>query len=254
VQTSHLPIWRLVTLSYVDVRRALRAMPMLFGCAVVIALAVQVAIQLLPQRLESGPFLGTLSGIIADAVQYFCLTPIMIAIHRFIIRGDVTRSYTVDLADEAFLPFFIWTMVLTTLWALAAGAGELLLVKKGAEHASIGLAVMIVAYAVLVWFGLRLIVLFPAIAVRAKATTPGDAFADTKGYSLRLLALIIVTFIPPIALGLLVTLALGRGIMVRGSVPFVIGDIVSALIGTLIMALGVVLASHVYLTIGRRVR
>jgi hypothetical protein len=254
VQTSHLPIWRLVTLSYVDVRRALRAMPMLFGCAVVIALAVQVATQLLPQRLESGPFLGTLSGIIADAVQYFCLTPIMIAIHRFIIRGDVTRSYTVDLADEAFLPFFIWTMVLTTLWALAAGTGELLLVKKGAEHASIGLAVMIVAYAVLVWFGLRLIVLFPAIAVRAKTTAPGDAFADTKGYSLRLLALIIVTFIPPIALGLLLTLALGRGIMVRGSVPFVIGDIVSALIGTLIMALGVVLASHVYLTIGRRVR
>jgi hypothetical protein len=249
---GRLPIWRLVTLSYVDLRRALRAMPMLFGCAVLIVLAVRVATQLLPHRLESGPIFGTLSITIAAAVEYFCLTPIMIAIHRFIIRGDITRRYTVDLADESFLPFFTWTMVLTILWSLATGASELLLLK---HHAGIiGLAIMIVAYAALVWLGLRLIVLFPSIAIQAKGTMPGDAFADTKGHSPRVLAIFVLTLVPLIAAGILVTLVLGHGIMVRGSMLFVIGDIISALIGTLVMALGVVVASHVYLAIGRTVR
>jgi hypothetical protein len=107
-------------------------MPVLFVCAALIALAVRVGAKLLPQRLESALF-GTLSGIVIDAVQYFCLTPIMIAIHRFVIRGDITRSYTVDLADEAFLPFFAWTMAFSILWTLTSGASMLLLVKPAAH-------------------------------------------------------------------------------------------------------------------------
>jgi hypothetical protein len=42
--------------------------------------------------------------------------------------------------------------------------------------------------------------------------------------------------------------------MVRGSVLSVIGDILSALIGTFVTALGVVIASHIFLAIGHPVR
>jgi hypothetical protein len=117
-----------------------------------------------------------------------------------------------------------------------------------------GLAIMIVAYAALVWVGLRLIVLFPAIAVRTEGTIPGHAFDDTKDYGPRLLAILVPAFIPPIALGLLITLGLGPGIMVRGSMLFVIGEILSALIGTFVTALGVVIAAPIFLTIGRTAR
>jgi hypothetical protein len=207
--------------------------------------------QLLPQRLESAPVFATLSGIVIDAVQYFCLTTVIIAIHRFVIRGDITRSYMVDSADEA-LPFFTLTMVLSILWALTSRASMLLLVNPAAQHAGIlSLAAIIVAYAALVWLGLRLIVLFPAIAIRAKGTVLGDAFADTKGHSPRVFAIFILAFIPPIALGLLITLGLGHGIMVRGSA---LGDIFSALIGTFVTALSVVIASHIFLAFGRTVR
>jgi hypothetical protein len=53
---------------------ARRAMPVLFVCAALIALAVDVGAQFLPPRLESAPVFSTLSGIVVDAVQYFCLT------------------------------------------------------------------------------------------------------------------------------------------------------------------------------------
>jgi hypothetical protein len=251
VPAARLPIWRLVTLSYVDLWRALRAMPVLFGCAVLIVLAVRVASQLLPHRLETGP----LSGLIEDAVRYFCLTPIMIATHRFIIRGDVTRSYTIDFADQAFWPFFAWTLVLSILFTLVDWVDLLLPGKTGAGHNAImSFAILTVIFAAAIWFSLRLIVLFPAIAVRAPGARAANALADTKGYGARLFAILFLAFIPPIVIGILITLALGRGLTVRGSVQFVIGDVTTAVMATLVQVLGVVVASHIYLAIGRTVR
>jgi hypothetical protein len=69
-----------------------------------------------------------------------------------------------------------------------------------------------------------------------------------------LLAIFILAFIPPLALGIPITLALCRAAMTPGSVPFVIGHVVSALMGTFVETLGVIIASHVYMAIGRTVR
>src|ERR1700687_815439 len=109
MQASRLPTYRLVALSYGDVWRALRAMPLLFGCTVLIILTVQVAEQLLPRRPWSGPVFEPLASVVESIVQYFFLTPVMIAIHRFIIRGDVTRNYVITLFEPSFLLFFAWT-------------------------------------------------------------------------------------------------------------------------------------------------
>lgn len=256
VTTSHLPIWRLVTLSYIDVWRALRAMPVLFAFGAMIVLAVRIVAQAVPDRFQTGPLFGSISIIVQDAVQYFCLTPIMIAIHRFIIRGDVTRSYAVDLGDAAFLPFFAWIMAISIVFSVVFGATELLAVKLGASasHAMFVTAVLLAAYAAAVWLLLRLIVLFPAIAVGAKGATAGNAFADTGGYNLRLFAIFILSFIPPIVMGVVFALLFGRGAMVRGSVLYVIQDVISAIMAVVVEAIGVVIASHAYLAIGRKVR
>jgi hypothetical protein len=146
-------------------------------------------------------------------------------------------------------------MVLSIVFALVSGAGELLGGKTGAAHLPfMTFAALMIAFVVAIWLSLRLVVLFPAIAVGAKDASASHAFAITKGYGARLFAIVMLAYFLPLAVGILIVLALGRGLMVRGSVPFVIGDIVSALNATFMETLGVVIASHVYLAIGRTVR
>lgn len=256
MQARHLPTWRLVALSYSDVWRALRAMPLLFGCAVLILLAVRVAEALLPGRPWSGPVFGTLASVLETAVQYFCLTPVMIAIHRFIIRGDVTRSYVVNPAELDFLLFFAWTMAISVLYSLVFAVNEALMVYVNAAGqtpfaALIPFVIMLIA---VTWVSMRLIVLFPAIAVGASGAMAANAFTDTQGYDLRLLAIFLLAFIPMIALSILITVALGRGIMVHDSGLSLVDGITDAVLGTIVEALGVVIASHIYLAIGRKVQ
>ena len=256
MQASHLPVWRLVALSYSDVWRALRAMPLLFGCAVLIFLAVRVVEQLLPGRTWSGPLFGTVVDVLENAVQYFCLTPVMIATHRFIIRGDVTRSYVIDPADRAFLLFFVWTMAISVLFSLVFAFSEALMTyaRIGAVSPFAALIPFPIALLAVFWLSLRLIVLFPAIAVGASGAKAANAFADTKGYDFRLIAIFLLAFMPFIAVSILVTIALGRGIMVRGSTLSVVYSMFGAVFGTIVEALGVIIASHIFLAIGRKVR
>jgi len=256
MQAGHLPVWRLVALSYSDVWRALRAMPLLFSCAILIFLAARVAEQLLPMRAWNGPVFGTLADVLENAVQYFCVAPVMIAIHRFVVRGDVTRSYVVDLADRAFLTFFAWTMAVSVLFSLVFALSEALITygRTGAISPFAALIPSLISVVAAIWLALRLIVLFPAIAVRAPGAKATNAFADTKGFGLRLIAIFLLAFIPLVAVAVLSTTALGRGIMVRGSALSVISIVFGAVLGTLVEALGVIVASHIYLAIGRRVR
>lgn len=255
MQASHLPVWRLVALSYSDVWRALRAMPLLFGCAILIFLAVHAGAELLPARTWNGPLFGTLAGVLETAVQYFCLTPVMIATHRFIIRGDVTRSYAVNL-DRTFLLFFAWTMTISVLFSLAFAFDEALMayVKATGQTPFAALIPFLIVLVAVFWLSLRLIVLFPAIAVRAPGARGGNAFADTKGYDFRLIAIFLLAFIPLIALSILVTIALGRGALVRGSALSIVYGAFGTVFATITEALGVVIASHIYLAIGRKVR
>ena len=104
------------------------------------------------------------------------------------------------------------------------------------------------------WLSLRLILLFPAIAVGASGAKAANALADTKGYDFRLIAIFLLAFIPFIAVSILVTIALGRGIMVRGSTLSVVFNVFGAVFGTVVEALGDIIASHIYLAIGRKVR
>lgn len=256
MQANHLPVWRLVALSYSDVWRSLRAMPLLFGCAVLIFLALHVGAQLLPARAWNGPVFGTFAGVLEDAVQYFCMTPVMIAIHRFIVRGDVTRSYTVDLADRAFLLFFAWTMAISVLFSLVFALSEALIMygRTGAISPFAAFIPVLITLVAVFWLSLRLIVLFPAIAVGAPGAKAGNAFADTKGYDFRLTAIFLLAFIPLIVVAVLITLALGRGVLVRGSALSIIYGAFGAVFATITEALGVVIASHIYLAIGRKVR
>lgn len=110
-------------------------------------------------------------------------------------------------------------MAISVLFSLAFAFGETLMTYMSATGRS-PLAALIpfpIALVVAFWLSLRLIVLFPAIALGAPGAKAANAFADTKGCDFRLIAILLLTFIPFIVVAILVTIALGRGAMVRGS-------------------------------------
>ena len=55
---------------------------------------------------------------IVTILYYVLITPFLIAVHRFIILGEVTHEYRLDLRDRRFLLFFGWAFVmfLMTRW------------------------------------------------------------------------------------------------------------------------------------------
>ncbi|MGB8103532.1 MAG: hypothetical protein WCF47_04585, partial [Pseudolabrys sp.] len=100
-------------------------MTMLAVFAVLIGLAIKVAEDLFPQRVWDGP-VGTALSLALGAVESFCLTPIMIAFHRFIILDEVAPGYVVDPGRPGFMAFFGWLVALSILRELVVLAQETL--------------------------------------------------------------------------------------------------------------------------------
>jgi hypothetical protein len=65
-------------------------MTMLVIFAMLIGLAIKVAEGLFPRGVWGSP-LGSALSLALGAVESFCLTPIMIAFHRFIIRAGLSN-------------------------------------------------------------------------------------------------------------------------------------------------------------------
>ncbi|MGC1855720.1 MAG: hypothetical protein WA725_03030 [Pseudolabrys sp.] len=92
-------------------------MTMLVIFAGLIGLAIKVAGDLFPRRVWGGP-LGSALSLALGAVESFCLTPIMIAFHRFIILDEVAPGYVVDPGRPGFMEFFGWLVALSILAAI----------------------------------------------------------------------------------------------------------------------------------------
>ena len=146
-----------VTLAYSDARRILRAMTMLVIFAVLIGLAIKVAEDLFPRRVWGGP-LGSALSLALGAVESFCLTPIMIAFHRFIILDEVAPGYVVDPGRPGFMEFFGWLVALSILRGLVVLTQETL-TAFGVPVLIAAIPTLVVLITVIV-LSVRLIILF----------------------------------------------------------------------------------------------
>jgi hypothetical protein len=59
--------------------------------------------------------------IIDAAAEAFFLTPLAIAIHRFVLLGEITNAYRIDTSDPWFEKFFLFALALALL-ALSPGS------------------------------------------------------------------------------------------------------------------------------------
>ena len=189
MRKRRLPVGPTIIAAYRDLARLLSAMPALMGSAFVIILASSAGAELVPQRLWDQQLSSEALGLAQNAVEALLLTPVVIAIHRFVILDKITRNYTLPIGEGVFGVFFGWLFALKVLIGLPMDIlGLLETLSRSIWTVLLGFAVAAIAVATLV---LRLLILLPALAVGAPGAVASRAWADSKGHVLRILAVIL---------------------------------------------------------------
>ena len=239
-----------VTLAYSDAQRILRAMTMLVIFAVLIGLAIKVAEDLFPRRVWGGP-LGSALSLALGAVESFCLTPIMIAFHRFIILDEVAPGYVVDPGRPGFMEFFGWLVALSILRGLVVLTQETL-TAFGVPVLIAAIPTLVVLITVIV-LSVRLIILFPAVAVNARGANAPNALADSEGHVFRIFMIFVLAALPFAVLAVAITVFLGRSVAIPGTPAAVVHLGVSAVIQTAILILFVAITSRLFQMLASRI-
>jgi hypothetical protein len=247
-----LPILPTLVAAYRDLGRLLTAMRALMLSAFFIMLATSVAAELVSQRLWDQELAGEALGFAQNAIEAFLLTPVVIAIHRFVILDKITSKYTVPIGEPVFGIFFGWLLSLKVLIGLPfdlLGVLQTLNWSLPASTLAFALA-LIAAVGVL----LRLTILLPALAVEAPGATLSHALADTKGHVLRVLALFFLALAPWLGAAIGGVLLLGRGATITGSPLAMLSLVMGGVLQTITLSLTAVIASHAFMALAAQVK
>lgn len=222
-----------------DAWAALRAMPQLALIVVGILLVLTLLETILTRVIPRNSLFG---HDILSVFHYALVTPYFIAVHRFILLGEVTRHYRLQWDDRRFQLFFGWAFTLFVLTRLA------LLEHALPRHWMIHFIALVVTVAVGVLFT-RVTIMFPAIAVDAPGADPRHAFEDTRGHGWYVFFLFLIPFIPSV---LVVALVGAVAIALQPLGGFIFMVPVISLAGIIWLTMAVVIASRLYQWLGNR--
>jgi hypothetical protein len=252
VKKHRLPIVPTLMAAYRDLRRLLFPLRTIVISAFLILLAISVTAELVPHRYWDQKLSGEALGLLQDAVWALLLTPIVIAIHRFVILGEVTPNYGLDIGEPAFRLFFIWLFGLKVFSGLPytlLGVLQALGFSPLATAIPFAVALVVVTAALL-----RLTILFPAVAVEAPGATAKHAFIDTKGQALRILAIFLLALIPWISAIIVIVILLGPGVLVTGSAQAMVSLVVGGIAQSAVVCLSTVIGSHAFMFLAAQVK
>ncbi len=223
-----------------DVFRVIPAMPTLTMAAIALGLAFGLVDIVLKRWIGATPLtFGALLAAGAVRVAWlFLMTPVYLAIHRYIILDEVASNYTLAFEQPRFMRFFLCLMAIYAIWLVP----RLLLVVFG--HSGVIIAAMLIATCVGAFVSTRLVILFPAVAVDAPDTSFGNAFDDTKGYFWRIFGIFIIAMVP-------IVVAIFAVMFLFGPLSAVIG-LTAAILNILSLAVAVAIASRLYLGLSDR--
>ena len=226
-------------LAWSDVFRAIAAMPALAWGVVLLGLVLGVVDIVLTRWISPVP--STFGALVATSavlvLKSFVLTPLYLAIHRYIILGEITSGYALAAEQPRFQRFFLCTLALYALWVVPS-----ILLLFG--HGGVITAAMLILSLFVTFVGTRLIILFPAIAVDAPGTSFRNAFDDTRGFFWRIFGILIVAMLPVFVPIIAVAFALGE--------QSAVFKLISAVVTMLSLALGIAIASRLYLSLSDR--
>ena len=225
-----------------DALAARQRMPNLFLIAIVALAALNVVyFGLAIIAFPGGPGLvAFIVGMIYAVAQGFLLTPLAIAVHRFLLLGEVVDAYRLNAQDTRFMRFFTFLAGLAVVTFVPKLVSELLSSPFGPSLFArlVGLILSIVAAVIMV----RNVILFPAVAVDAPGADWRNAMADTRGHSWRVFFILLCAILPA-AIVVLVALVIFALIPLIG---WIIDIAIQATFGVFVVAATAAAASRLY--------
>lgn len=241
------PIGAAVGLAYRDVADAGRALTKVMAVALVfIVVSDQAERLLLAPDADSGNDV-TLAAYVIGLVQTLLITPFLIAVHRYIVLGETMQNYVIVAGDRRTQGYFLCWAVLSTLAVAPAFLPPLSNLEQPAGG-MIGFAVLGYLIGVML-FGLRLTLLFPAIAVDAPGATVANALADARGHLWRIFATGLIAGVPLMTVAYLAQAAIGS----ESGVAAVLVSLVRSIAAFGLLTQFVAISSRLYMWIGERV-
>lgn len=241
------PIGAAVQLVYGDLTRVGRSLGRVAVIALVIVLASDQAERLL---LAPGPESGndtTLTSYVIGLVQTLLITPYLIAVHRLIVLDETTQSYAlVPFGNRRLQLYFLCWAALSTL-ATAPGFLPSLAAVEQPVAGMIGFAVLGYLAGVMV-LGLRMTLLFPAVAVDAPGANVENALVDAKGHVWRIFATGLMAGLPWMMIAYLIPSIVGA----TGSGTALIVSLVRSAIAFVLLTQFVVISSRLYVWLAVR--
>jgi hypothetical protein len=226
---TRLPIFQTALLGWQDGFRALGQMPkMAIKALIIIILCGLVFSPFMPKDPIDRPFatelydksVGTvLLGFALSTLQSFFLVPIAIAVHRYILLGEITETYFPDPGSPRFRSFFFFGVLIQAIMLLPSLSNGLL---------------SFLLFCLAVFFCARLIMLFPAIAIDGPGGNLAGGWQNSSGHFWPIFATIVLCMLP--GLLVVVLLSLIPAALLFASLPL-------AVIATFVAP---ALASHLY--------
>jgi hypothetical protein len=252
LKQRRLAILPVIVAAYRDLGRLLIAMRAIALSAFLIQLAISAAADFVQQRLWEQELSGEALTLAQDTIDAFLLTPVVIAVHRFVILDKITRAYTVPVGEPVFAIFFAWLLALEIIIGLPFDLlGVLQALNRSLVASTIAFAIaLIVAVAV----SLRLTILLPAFAVEAPDATARHALADTEAQVLRILAVFLLALAPWLIVSIGIVLLLGRDTAIIGSPLAMLSLVMGAVLQTVTLLLMAVIASYVFMALAVQVK
>jgi hypothetical protein len=196
------PIVPTAIASWRDALAARERMPMLLW----IAMAALFAVLFLEFLLLVPVHLGFFARIVGAAAQAFVMTPLAIAIHRFVLLGETTSVYRIDPSEPRFQKFFLYALGFAVIWLIPQ------LFRAVLGHGFFGSLIGLIVGIVCAIAAIRLIILFPAVAIDAPDADWRNALEDTKGHSWSVFFTMIAVALPAIVVfGFLLALLRSHG-------------------------------------------
>ncbi|MGA2795776.1 MAG: hypothetical protein ABSE69_20135 [Roseiarcus sp.] len=171
-----------------DAMAAREKMPTLFW----VAIAVMIGLGLLHFLSGVWLFLPLLSGVVFSVAQALALTPLAIAVHRFVLLDEIHDSYDFAPGDPRFQKFFVFTIALELLGAIP----QVIAYLFAAVSTFLSSIVLLVLAVVTTIVAVRTVILFPSIAVDATGAEWRNAMADTKGQSWSVFFVLVCAVLP----------------------------------------------------------
>ncbi len=197
------PIIQTAGLAWRDSFRVIAAMPIVAGIAFAILILLSlVSVWIVPDSyaLAKSHWLPVFT-LVSSIVSSLLLAPLAIAVHRYVLLGELTNRYPLDPFRARYLRFVGFAMLLKLLWSLPTITQGYIASAQDAPGITgllgFGSTVLFIAIVVVT---VRRAILFPAIAIDAPGATWSNARRDTKGSSWRVAFIFVLIVAPAVSL------------------------------------------------------